>query len=101
MLQPVAMTCDVASPWGDIRFEALTSAVGYQVQLSRDGQVLASDWVANGNDLMARWHKVREGLYAAGAGTSQPQSHGGGLSGGPCWGPCAQMPTSVALSLQR
>ncbi len=95
------MSCEVASPWGDIRFEALTGAQGYQVQLSREGQVLASDWVANGNDLMARWQKVRDGLQAAGAGSSQAQSQGGGLAGGPFWGPCTQLPTSVAMSLQR
>jgi hypothetical protein len=44
VLHPVAMSCEIDSPWGDIRFEALTGAQGDQVQLSRDGQVLASDW---------------------------------------------------------
>ena len=96
-MQTVAMSCDVQSPWGEIRFEALTGSEGYCVQLTRDGQVLAADWVAKGSDVLAKWQHVRESLGAAAA--DSPKSTD--VAGGPWWGAPPQLPASVAIALGR
>ncbi|MGH8638541.1 MAG: hypothetical protein ACREUZ_15500, partial [Burkholderiales bacterium] len=96
----VAMTCPIDSPWGEIRFEALTSANGYRVQLTRDGAVLAADWVNSSADLIPRWQTVRDRLSLMAAEAPEVQTQPGLGSGGPWWGDTVQVPASVGAAIR-
>ena len=82
-------------------FEAFAGSDGYKVQLSRSGELLATDWVDSTTDLLARCQKVRNIMDGMAAGASARINVEADATGALWHRPAMALPASVAAAMRR
>lgn len=83
-----------------VEFRGVREPNGYELQIVRDEQVLATDVAPDAATLLRKSSELRERLQQLGFGAKPDPVRASQLVGGPCWGPATPLQSSLLEALR-